>query len=249
MDFSKTLFRSSSIGHIMTEPQSKAAKDRGELSEGAKTHLIDVYVSRKYGRQTDIFSKYLEKGLAVEEDSITLFSRVKRKYYKKNETHLKNDFIMGTPDLYEGVSINEASLIVDIKSSWDIFTFFRNLTKPINKDYYWQLMAYMALTGAKKATLAYCLVNTPELMIVDEERKLMYRMNAGTTENPLYIEACEKLRQLSIYDDIPMNRKIIEFSIDRNDEEIERIYSKVKKCREYLNELEASICEPQTLLQ
>ena len=248
MDFSNTLFRCSSIGHIMSEPISKTAKERGDLSEGAKTHLIDVYVFRKYGRQTDIFSKYLEKGLAVEEDSITLFSRVKRKFYKKNETHLKNDFLMGTPDLYDGESINHASLIVDIKSSWDIFTFFRNLTKGVNKDYYWQLMGYIALTGAKKAILAYCLVNTPELLILDEERKLMYRMNAGTIENPDYIEACEKLRELSIYDDIPMKQKVIEFTIDRNDGEIERIYSKVKRCREFLNDLENSICEPEKLL-
>ena len=248
MDFSTTLFRCSSLGHIMTEPVSKAAKERGELSEGAKTHLIDVYVSRKYGRQTDIFSKYLEKGLTVEEDSITLFSRVKRKFYKKNEAHITNDFIMGTPDLYEGDAIDNASLIVDVKSPWDIFSFFRNLTKPINKDYYWQLMGYMALTGAKKAILAYCLVNLSEYMILDEERKLMYKMNAGTTENPEYIESCEKLRELFIYDDIPMKNRVIEFIIDRDEEEIKRIYDKVKKCREYLNKLEGSICGPEPQL-
>lgn len=244
MDFSNTLFRCSSIGHLMTEPKSKAAKDRGDLSEGAKTHLIDIYVSRKYGRNTDVTSKYIEKGLSVEEDSITLFSRVKKKFYKKNAEHITNDFIMGTPDLFEGTSILKATHIVDIKSSWDIFTFFRNLTKDINNIYYWQLMGYMALTGARSATLAYCLVNTPELMIMDEERKLMYRMNAGTTENPDYIEACDELRKLAIYDDISINERVIEFHVDRDEDEIERIYNKVKKGREYLQEIEDSIAKP-----
>lgn len=247
MDFSKTLFRCSSIGHLMVEPKEKAAKERGDLSESAKTHLIDVYVSRKYGRQTDIFSKYLEKGLAVEEDSITLYSRVKRKFYKKNSEHVTNNFIMGTPDLFEGVSIWKATHIVDIKSSWDIFTFFRNLTKDVNKLYYWQLMGYMALCGASTATLGYCLVNTPETMILDEERKMMYKMNAGTTENPDYMEACEELRKLAIYDDIPLHEKVIEFHVDRDDSEIEKIYKKVKKGREYLQEIEDSICKPELI--
>lgn len=245
MDFSNTLFRCSSIGHLMVEPKEKAAKERGDLSESAKTHLIDVYVSRKYGRNTDVSSKYIEKGLAVEEDSITLFSRVKRKFYKKNDEHLTNEFIMGTPDLFEGVSIRKASHIVDIKSSWDIFTFFRNIGKDINKIYYWQLMGYMALSGAKTSTVAYCLVNTPETMILDEERKLFYRMNAGTTENPEYLEAVDELRKLSVYDDIPMNERVIEFHVDQNNDEIERMYQKVKKGREYLQEIEDTIFKPE----
>lgn len=247
MDFSTTLFRCSSLGHIMTEPKEKTKKDAGDLSESAKTHLMDVYVSRKYGRRTDVFSKYLEKGLAVEEESITLYSRVKKEFFKKNDQHLTNEYIMGSLDLYKGKSILEATRVVDIKSSWDIFTFFRNITKPINKDYYWQLQGYMALTGAKESTLAYCLVNTPELMILDEERKLMYRMNAGTYENPEYIEACSELRKLAEYDDIPMSERVIEFTVERNDEDIERMYKKVQKCRSFLNELEQQISKPSKI--
>lgn len=247
MDFSKTLFRCSSIGHLMTEPVSKAAKVRGDLSESAITHLVDVYVSRKYGRKTDISNKYIEKGLAVEEDSITLFSRVRGQFYKKNEAHLTNDFIMGTPDLYEGDLITRASHIVDVKSSWDIFTFFRNITKDINKVYYWQLMGYMALSGASSATLAYCLVNTPETIILDEERRLLYKMNAGTTENPDFIDACEELRKLSVYNDVPLKEKVIQFRIERNQAEIDRIYKKVEKARQYLNELD-KIISPNELI-
>lgn len=64
--------RCSSIGYIMTEPRSGNG-----LSETTKTHLVDLYVANKYGRNTDTFNKYVQKGLAVEEDSITLYSRVK----------------------------------------------------------------------------------------------------------------------------------------------------------------------------
>ena len=113
MDFSKILFRASGCGHLMTEPKSKADKDAGSLSEGAKTHLIDVYVANKYGRQDEINSKYIEKGLMVEEDGITHYSRVKKRFFKKNIDHLSNEFIKGTPDLFDGDDIRHAEIITD----------------------------------------------------------------------------------------------------------------------------------------
>jgi hypothetical protein len=241
MDFSTTLFRASSAGHLMVPPKSKAAKEAGELSETTKGDLIDIYVSAKYGRQTDISNKYITKGLMVEEDSITLYSRVKKTFFKKNEKHLSNEFIMGTPDLFVGSEIEKAEVIIDIKSSWDIFTFFRNHTKGVSDLYYWQLQCYMALTGAKSARLAFCLVDTPETLILDAKRKLMWQMNAGTEENEDYKKACDELDLKMIYSDIPLKDKVMEFEISRDDEGIERLYSKVKKAREFLNEIESTL--------
>ena len=240
MNFDNILFRSSSVGHLMTDPRAKKDKDAGNLSEGAKTHLIDVYVSAKYGRQTDIANKYTNKGLMVEEDSITLCSRVKKQFFKKNEDHLSNEFIKGTPDLFTGLDIHHAEKIIDVKSSWDIFTFFRTLTKDMNSLYYWQLQAYMALTGATAATLAYCLVNTPLTLINDEKRKLLWKMGVISEEDESYKEACALLEKQMVYDDIPLKEKMIEYPIYRNDEDIERLYQKVKRAREYLNELEVN---------
>ena len=245
MYFSKTLFRCSSLGHLMVEPKSKADKDAGNLSESAKTHLIDVYVSAKYDRQTEISSRYISKGLMVEEDSITLYSRVKKSFFRKNEDSLLNEFIKGTPDLYTGNTIHTAETIIDIKSSWDIFTFFRNHTKGINNLYWWQLQGYMALTGAKSSNLAYCLVNTPEMLITDEKKKLMYKMGCATTESEYFLQACDELDKALTYDDIPLNERLIEFQIDRDEAAIESLYSRIEKARAYLNELEYEISPVQ----
>lgn len=241
MDFSKTLFRCSSIGHLMTEPKSKADKDAGNLSEGAKTHLVDVYVSAKYGRQTDIQNRYVNKGLMVEEDSITLYSRVKKTFFKKNEKHLANDFIKGTPDMFTGLEIEAADTIIDVKSSWDLFTFFRVHTKDINSLYWWQLQGYMALTGARSANLAYCLIDTPEMLINDEKRKLMYKMGCATEESSDFLKACEELDLSMKYADIPLNERVIEFVVERDNDAIETLYQKVTKARQYLNELENAL--------
>jgi len=56
----------------MTEARGKSEI----LSETAKGHCIDVFVSWKYGRREEIQSKFLDKGNAREEDAITLVSRI-----------------------------------------------------------------------------------------------------------------------------------------------------------------------------
>jgi len=65
----------------MVEPRSKNEL----LSETTKKYLREVMIYEKYGRKKDISNKYIEKGLAVEEDAITLYSRFTKVFYKKNE--------------------------------------------------------------------------------------------------------------------------------------------------------------------
>jgi hypothetical protein len=268
MNFDNILFRASSSSKLITEPKSKAAKEAGDLSESTKTHLIDVYVSEKYSRKTDISNKYVEKGNSCEEDSITLASRLTKTFYKKNEEQLSNQFIKGTPDLFEGESIHNATTIIDIKTSWDAFTFFRNHTKELDSDYYWQVQCYMALTGAQHAKVIFCLVNTPANLIIDEKRKLGWKMGVifGGEEPQEYREACMQIEVNMIYDlqmfhaaypsfefhneityiqgvpfwpyDIPMAERKIEFSVEKNIDDLMKLYSKIIKCREFLNELE-----------
>lgn len=222
--------RCSSLGYVMTEPRTKSET----LSETCKGHLADIMVRAKYNRQNDIFNRYTTKGLMVEEDSITLYSRLTKKFYRKNEEQLVNDWISGTPDLYEGDSIDAASIVHDIKSSWDIFTFFRQHEAALNKQYYWQMQGYMMLTGAKEARLAYCLINTPNILLMDEMRKLAYKMGAATEESEEYKKACEELTHSMTYDDIPLKERCIIQTIQRDEEAIERIKIRVGQCRDYM---------------
>jgi len=198
------------------------------LSDSCITHLADVFVAKKYGRRTELENKYIIKGLMVEEDSMTLYSRYKKRMFTKNEERLKNEWIIGTPDVIK-------EHVVDIKSSWDIFTFFRTGIKKLNKAYYWQMQGYMALTGAKSATLAYCLTDTPSVLIEDSKRRLLWKMGVATELDQDYLDACKKIDKLSLYNDIPLEERIIEIEIERNDADIERLYKKVVVCRNYMN--------------
>lgn len=230
--------RCSAIGYIMTEPKLKSEKEKGELSATAKVHMSEIFVRIKYGRHTDNTNKYTIKGNMVEEDSLTLYSKHHRRFFRKNKEQFENEFISGTPDIIDG------NRIIDIKSSWDIFTFFQNNEDNLNKHYYWQLQGYMALTGATSASLAYCLVSTPDSIISDEKHRLFYRMNAATEDNLDYQKACEELERNMVYDDIPLCDRLIEIDIERNNEDIQRIYDRVGKCVEYMNSRYGHLLNP-----
>lgn len=228
IDWNKTLFRCHRSGDIMTEPRSKSES----LSATCKTYLRQLYREKKYHRYKSIVSKYIDKGLAVEEDSLTLYSRVKGRMFKKNEERILDEFIIGEPDTYEGKSIKEADVIIDTKSCWDLFTMpFPD--DSIDKGYYWQLQGYMSLTGASSAALAYCLVDTPDHLIQKEIDSIRWRTGLEATP-----EQRERIIKEMKFDDIPMNERVVEFIINRDDKAIEAVHNRVLECREYLKFLD-----------
>lgn len=219
--------------------EAEKTKDVVVLSEGAKTHLMDIWISETKRRKADINNKFIEKGLSMEEDGITLFSRLKKKFYRKNIEPLSNEFIKGTPDLFEGESIFAADEITDIKCSWSANTFYRTFTAGINKLYYWQGIGYMWLTGAKVFHLAYCLVNTPDPLIEAEKRQLWYKLGQPGDEDGNWQDACWQIEKNMVYDDIPIRERMLQYTIEYSESDVEQLRKKVIAGREYLNWLDA----------
>ena len=118
IDWNKTLIHCSSLSKLFTEPQAKAAKEAGELSATAKTHLIETYIREKYGRYKEIETKQMRKGTNAECDSLLLLSEHLGEYLEKNEEKVYNSHIIGTPDAYLGESLNQAEQIPEKKKRW-----------------------------------------------------------------------------------------------------------------------------------
>ena len=234
-DFTNHKFHPSQLGKLMTP-----AKSKGDLlGETCKSELLNIWIEETYGRKKDISNKYMEKGTLQEEESITLYSLVTKTFYKKNLEQVSNDFLVGTPDLYKGESIMTATEIKDIKTSWDIFTFFAVYAKAINPLYKWQMQGYMDITGAIDSGLIYCLVDTPLHLIEDEKRKLGWAMNIIDPQaNPEYLAKCEQIEKNMTYSlDIPKEHRWVEFKLARDNGQIEEAHAKLIECRAFLNEL------------
>jgi hypothetical protein len=299
IDFSKILFRASSMGDIMsnarggvlTDPQ---AKYLAELLEKAKTkqlsakqqddfatlikkrdepaplgdtcikRLIKVYNKARYFRETQITSKYFEKGIAVEQDNITAYCLYSGKYFRKNDIRIENRYLSGEPDAFDGPDddIMNAEEIVDFKSPWDLDTFTNaKLLKYMDPDYEWQGHSYLALVpSAKRFRLVYGLVNSTAKIINDEKRKKSWALGVASTEStdPEYIAACQQIERNHIFDmplfleqnpgfifhnegwpdawNIPLEERIHELVMERNQSKINEMYKKIDRGRKWMEE-------------
>jgi hypothetical protein len=152
--------RASAAGKLMTSPRSKTET----LSETTKTYLKEWLTSEIYGVQKNIQSKYLTKGVILENEAIDrVVEWLDFPLMIKNEKHFEDNNFQGTPDLF----LNDDT-VIDIKCSWDCFTFPLFETEIPTTDYYYQLQVYMWLTCRTKAKLIYVLLNTPDGLSYDE---------------------------------------------------------------------------------
>jgi hypothetical protein len=216
--------RCSAIGKIMTNPRTK-----GELlSQTAKTYIEEEVLRAKYGVIKPFYSRYTDKGNAVEGQAIEMAAEaLELSFIYKNERHFENEFLTGTPD------VNTDDILLDVKSSWDATTFPFFATEIPTKDYFFQLQGYMWLTGKQKSLLVYCLVNTPLDMVQDEIRRAHW--NANLLEESL--DLIDEVQKRHNFDHIPDNRRVKVFEVERDDEVIEQIKERVELCREYYETL------------
>lgn len=215
--------RCSSLGKIFTNPRSKTES----ISETTKTHLEEWMVEQKFGIRKEISSKYLEKGLQMEDTAIQEYSTLFNVECFKNEEWFENDYITGTPDL---ILENK---IVDIKCSFSAFTFPMFDTKLANKAYEYQLNGYMYLTGKTEAEIAYFLLNSPEGIILSEAKSIMYKEGLGADWLDVLVE---EVRANHNYDHIPMEDRCKVFKIERDEKIISEIKDRVENCREYVKQ-------------
>jgi hypothetical protein len=208
----------------MTAPRSKSEV----LSQTAKTYVEELAKEHLFGIKKLFKSRYTDKGNEVEEKAIELTEDVLGfEFITKNENYYQNDYIKGTPDIIT------TSLVIDVKSSWsgDTFPFFE--TELPNKDYYYQVMGYMWLTGKKNALISYCLINTPEEIVNDEIRRTAW----GKYEIEPSEETIRDVVALHSFDHIPKDRRVKAFHVEYNEAVVNEMKTRIEHCRTYFNEL------------
>jgi len=211
------------------------------LSDTCISYLKEVYVHNKYGKEPiggAERSKYTLKGKAVEDESIMMLSRIDSAHYEKNKERFYNSYLSGEPDIIVRDAQGYPVEIKDIKSSYDYATLLANYGSQLNPLYYAQMQGYMALTGADKAEVDYCLVNMPQEVIESEKRRIFYAINPVTEEDPYYKSQIERIEWNMTFDEIPINERILRFSVERNDDFITRTYKRIDECRKWLQDFD-----------
>jgi len=202
------LIRCSSLPKIMTASRSKSEI----LSETAKSYIKQIAKEDYFGYYSELDNKYINKGKRCEDESIELLNSVLFTNFIKNKTRLNSDVLTGEADI---VAENE---IIDIKTSWSLDT-FPAISEDINaKDYEMQLRGYMMLYNKEKASVCYCMVDTPEDLITFEQVQL---------HEVSHIAPEKRVTMLSFTRDLKIEKEIEE-----------KCKASIEFYKEYINKLE-----------
>jgi hypothetical protein len=203
-------------------PELEANKDIVILSDSAKTYCQNWVKKQVYQKHRQMSNKYTEKGLVMEDNSLDFIAEVfGYGLLLKNEEYFENDFLTGTPDV-----VLEDHLI-DVKNSWSHDTFPLFATEIPDKAYFYQAQGYMELTGKTSYNLIYTLMDTPEYIIEKE-------FNWNNFNGLEY----DEFRKNYLYEGfVPVDKRYKAFVIERDEEVIEAIKTRVEECQQYINQL------------
>lgn len=228
-------------GRPLTEKQQETHSDllqkklaKPKLATTVKTELELIHKEHFYGIKKELYSKYIDKGLQVEPQSISLYSDVVGMPFFKNKERRESKYLSGEPD-------NVFKKIRDIKSSWNHETFPLYKDEIPNKIYYWQLQGYMQLWDMEEAELIYCLVDTPEEIIQNHIWKIA--RDTGYIDLPQDLE--EEIRNNLTFSHLPKELRVKIFKVKRDRKAIEMLYKQLDLCRQYLKELDTKVSGPR----
>jgi hypothetical protein len=180
----------------------------------------------------------MDKGKAVEHLSLATLCLVDNILYTSNDEkeRVSNEYLSGEVDAYLGESIITSTVIPDIKSTFDYPTFLNKLHEPLSLANIWQIKGYLDITGASEGFIADVLTTTDEETRNKVKFKLFNKGVYATEESPEFLKQWEVIERSMIFDDIHpklrVNKKYVE---PMTENERQKLYDKVKACRDFLN--------------
>lgn len=196
------MFRASMVGDLMTYP------DKDKLPDGAIT-VLNTMISQKLIKWRDNEFDFVttEKGKVCEHESIELYNEVNDTFYVKNIDRITKGFLTGECDLLD----EKESLVIDIKTAYSKKTY--PLILKMSKLYEWQLRAYMYLYNVNHAELAYCLVSTPQELILNKDQKHWHDV-----------------------EDVPIKLRVSGLRIDRDLKKEQQLLNRLELASNYIKE-------------
>jgi hypothetical protein len=240
-------------GSITPKQQEKLAELKVKQENGKKIVLSDGcidYLMESYAWETQkmisvdkesLDLMQLKKGKVGENEALLLLSLVSKTFYKTHKERIYNDYLSGEIDAFAGEHVYAATLISDIKNAWDYPIFLKKLHKPIEIGNREQVQGYMDITGAREGEIANTLINAPDDIIEEIRWRLTRKLGAATPESPEVLAEWPTWERSMKFDQIPMSQRVSKRQVSPFTEfEKQRLYDKVKVCREWLNNFHES---------
>lgn len=210
------------------------------IGAGGISKLKDIYIKEKWHKEIiNVAKDYVPavlNGTLSESKSLDLVSELDGVTYKQHKCLMKNRYLKGILDCYLGKSLKKIEKVTDIKTAASMQSLLSLVKDEETKSkYYWQIMGYLAITGANEGEICHCLVSYSDRIINDEINKFLHRTkNLGFDGE--YIDAqIHRIKFNMTFDEIPIEQRVVRFKVQRDEDAIKNIYEKVKFCRKWLN--------------
>lgn len=223
-----------------------------ELPTGAKSYCEKWLKEKLYDRRKNFANKYLEKGIACEDESIKFAAdSLGWGDVAKNEEWFSDEWMEGTPDIISELYSREAGrdnnvietltpTVIDMKNVWDCFT-LPLFDEVIPTDAYkTQLQVYMHLVSQEygvdfnDAILTYALMDAPLNVMEKEMRSLSWEEGQ---RGLITDEIRQKVHKEMTYSDLGPELRLKTFNVKREPAVIEELKVRVEMCRVYINQL------------
>ncbi len=201
-----------------------------KLSSGAKTYIEDVWYRDYFGFQKSFHNKYVEKGNIKEDASIKALSKYLGFMTVKNEDHLSNEFIHGTPD----IRLNSPKCTIDTKNVYypNGLSFFQDEKE--KNDYIWQIHGYNYLDQKEVGFIARILMNPPTHIL--EKEVWTYWKSSGNDGQP-NDDFKRDVEEMFNFESFDISERVNLFRVDTTENEIKIIQKAVELANDYYNEL------------
>lgn len=198
----------------------------------------EIFLYHKYGERIRPGGESINesvtrimKGGICEDAAIKILSGIDGHNYKKNSKKFRNKWVSGLPDINYKKRLGDRK-VIDIKCSWDLYTFMNNLPKSISLLNKCQAQGYISLTNADVGEVCHILVSAPEELIEKQVNKLKFKNVFASTDE---FEYAANLTRMSMrFDDIPIENRIIRFPVLRSEDDQKIMFERVDLCREWL---------------
>jgi hypothetical protein len=174
------------------------------LPKTMTSELRKIHRAETFNRNFSFTNKYVQKGLAQEEEAISVYQRYRKDiqgingFFINNKKRLSNDYTSGEADLTDTNDFENCNEGFDTKCSWELETFPFKGDK-LDPSYECQNQVYMWLSGAKKWKTATVLVNVTEDLMHKEKMKWFYALNQPQdSEDKNYDEYLKQAKELEI---------------------------------------------------
>lgn len=145
------------------------------LSEGAKTHIHSLVRRHIYDyKESELGSKEIRKGNAMEGAAINLLSSVTGDILTKNERLFDDGILCGTPDTWDSPRLYDTKVPFTIESFPIVESIAAKMAKAAG--YEWQCRGYTMLLNEdgipiEEFSIAYMLMETPSDLIPPWEQE------------------------------------------------------------------------------